>query len=852
MNPFFAFLSDNLASALGWTLLHSLWQITVIGLLNALVLMLLRRKTAALRYRITGLAMLTIPAVALITFCLYYNDSPNVWRFEQGSITQQIEGNTPTLPSPDAGAQTAPIMPETSSETTQMGFGARMQAYFEPHLPLIACLWLLGVSFFLLRLVGQMGRLYYLKNRMNFPVDEYWTELTERLSAKAGLTKAVEVVESALVRSPVVIGHLKPMILFPLGVINRLSPQEIEAILAHELAHVVRYDFVFNIVQSVVEALFYYHPTVWWLSEQARNEREMACDQFAISLTGDSLSYAKALVTIQEMAWFPLSQSLAFAGQNKGLLKTRIQRIFNVQQNTIFIMEKFAITSVVLLCIIGFAYSQSGPSAPETTPTGNIETTHAEEAPSTAQFEPSGIWEATFEKDQVCMQFSSRKEGWMWSNNDCFAKSEFSALPTEDSEFLLQREAGTMQLQGRFDSKGGYGRFNFTGNADFKSYLEQQGFTKVNDDLMIHLFFTNINKEYVSFLKQNGYNNISKSQLRDLAIHGVNLADLKDYLDIFKKAGYQQVSLNKIVEYGIHGVDREYIQSFEAMGYQNVSLGEILQAKIHGIDGDYVQQIRANGYKDVSLDQVMQMKIHGIDAEFITSMNAASKKTLTPDELINARIHGLKPDDAARISEATGREPSTDMLTNFAMHGVDEEFIAEMNGIFNTKLSNEDLLNAKIHGLSADYVNELQSAGFKNLSFYSVLNYKIHGMTPSFVERFRKAGYTDIQPDDMMNYKIHGLTPEFAQSFVKMGYKDLTLDDALNLKIHGVTTSFIQGFVDIGFKNLDISEVQNAKIHGMTPQFILNAREKGYKDLDMDDYIQMKIQSRLRKSRQPE
>jgi beta-lactamase regulating signal transducer with metallopeptidase domain len=845
MNPSVAFLPDELAGALGWTLLHSIWQIAAIGVLNAFLLMVLRRKTAALRYRITGLAMLAIPVVAIFTFCLYYSASPNDWSHAQNAtILLQQEGNIQNLENAELEALIASNGTTTASEKAETGFGARVQAYFEPHFPLIAALWLLGVSFFLLRLLGQIGRLYYLKNRMNFPVDEYWTELVEQLSAKAGLSKAVDLVESALVRTPVVIGHLKPMILFPLGIINRLSPQEVEAILAHELAHVVRYDFVFNIVQSLVEALFYYHPTVWWLSEQARSEREMACDHFAIGLTGDSLSYAKALVTIQEMAWFPLSPSLAFAGQGKGQLKTRIQRILNVKHNTIFAMEKFAITSAVLLIVVGLAYSQSGTRRTEITK--NEETSM--DTDYVIRLEASGIWEGTIEKDQVCMSFSSRKNGGMWSSSDCFAKSEFSALPVNESEFTLKREAGTMTMKGRFENNEGYGRFTFTSNTDFKTYLEQQGIANVTDDVMLHLFFTDINKKYVDFLKQNGYDKISKSQLRDLAIHGLDFAALKDYIDIFKTAGYQQVSLNKIVEYRIHGVDREYIQSFESMGYQNVSLSDMLQAKIHGVEGDFVKYLRANGYKDISLNQVMQFRIHGIDPDFIADMNKAAKKTLDPGELVNARIHGLKPGDAAKIAAATGREPSGEMLTSFAIHEVDEAFIAEMNRAFDKKLSNEDLLSAKIHGLSATYVQELKAAGFKNLSFHDVLNYKIHGVSPAYVEGFKKAGFPEVGPDDVLNYKIHGLTPEYVEGFIKMGYKDMRPDDALNFKIHGVTASFIQGFVDIGFKNLDQQEVLNAKIHGITPKFIQQAREKGYKDLDMDDYIQMKIMGRLKRT----
>jgi beta-lactamase regulating signal transducer with metallopeptidase domain len=176
--------------------------------------------------------------------------------------------------------------------------------YFNRHIYLIVTIWVLGVALFMLRLLSSISYVYYLKSKMNFPADEYWQELLDGLAAKVNVQKGIELVESALVRSPMVIGHLKPVILFPIGAINRLNPNEVEAILAHELAHVMRNDYVFNIIQSVIEALFYFHPAVWWISAQIRAERDNCCDDVALELCGNSMTYAKSLVSVQEMAYY--------------------------------------------------------------------------------------------------------------------------------------------------------------------------------------------------------------------------------------------------------------------------------------------------------------------------------------------------------------------------------------------------------------------------------------------------------------------------------------------------------------------------------------------------------------------
>jgi beta-lactamase regulating signal transducer with metallopeptidase domain len=154
---------------------------------------------------------------------------------------------------------------------------------------------------------------------MNFPADPYWADILNKLALQSRFNTGIELLESALVRSPLTIGHLKPVILFPIGLINRLSESEVEAILAHELAHILRRDYIFNILQSVVEVVFYFHPAVWWLSAQVRQERESACDDRAIALVGNKMNYAKALVTIQEMAFFPLSPALASTSWKNGL-----------------------------------------------------------------------------------------------------------------------------------------------------------------------------------------------------------------------------------------------------------------------------------------------------------------------------------------------------------------------------------------------------------------------------------------------------------------------------------------------------------------------------------------------------
>lgn len=351
MKPLFLCFSQNLNYALGWTVIHSLWQAFIITLITGVLLIALQQKASKVRYMIAHSGLWAILAAALITFCIYYDFS----RSPSGLVVIPEIENLPTT------LFVENTVSEDIASVSPLAFSWQgFKNYCNNNMYIIVTLWFMGVVAFLMKILGSISYVYYLRNRMNFPADEYWQETLDGLRQKIKLSQYVELVESALVRSPIVVGHLKPMILFPIGAINRLSNHEVEAILAHELAHVLRHDYLFNILQNVIEALFYFHPAVWWLSSQIRTERENCCDDVAISICGNAVTYAKSLVSVQEMAFYSPQLAMAFAGNSrKKQLLLRVQRILNQPKSTINIMEKFASTSILLLLLVGFLFGSS-------------------------------------------------------------------------------------------------------------------------------------------------------------------------------------------------------------------------------------------------------------------------------------------------------------------------------------------------------------------------------------------------------------------------------------------------------------------------------------------------------------
>lgn len=331
-------LSDSILRALGWALTHALWQATVAALV--LLLLLTRLQTAQQRYRAAYGTLVAVFAAAVGTF---------IWVFEPA----QVSGNTASLAEETTFLGT--ILLETPAFDAEIG--ASFSNWLEANHLLIVAVWLLGFVFFLLRLGGGLWQVHRLRTRDVRALEAAWQEKARNLSERIGVTQSVRLFESVRVQVPLTLGYLKPVILLPLGFVNQLSLAEVEAVLAHELAHIARRDWVFNLLQAFIESLFYYHPAVWWVSQIIRRERENACDDVALSATGNPIAFARALVQVQEMATPLPALALGLSGKRRRPLLERVRRILNQSppQQKHQAMEKITATVILiaLLAIVG-------------------------------------------------------------------------------------------------------------------------------------------------------------------------------------------------------------------------------------------------------------------------------------------------------------------------------------------------------------------------------------------------------------------------------------------------------------------------------------------------------------------
>lgn len=293
------------AQAISSALLNFVWQGVAVAFLLWLALAWLRRRPAAARYAACCAAMAVLVMLPLATCALRYQGAPAAPGVREQALLF-IPANGP-----------AALLMQTPDSWIWL---ARDWA-----LPL----WSMGVLLFSLRLVWGCRQVARLRRR-GTPPEARVMALVKSLAARMRISRAVQVLVAGEGESPSVVGWLRPVVLVPSAALMGLTADQLEAVLAHELAHIRRHDYLVNLLQMLAETLLFYHPAVWWVSARMRQERELCCDDLAVRWCGDAVCYARALATLERMR--VAAPALAM-GSNGGSMLYRIQRLLGAGQD---------------------------------------------------------------------------------------------------------------------------------------------------------------------------------------------------------------------------------------------------------------------------------------------------------------------------------------------------------------------------------------------------------------------------------------------------------------------------------------------------------------------------------------
>jgi beta-lactamase regulating signal transducer with metallopeptidase domain len=320
MNMFENLPGHPVMEAVGWALVHFLWQGALIAVLLANIMSFIPRRAAEARYLAACAAMLLMLASPIVTTAILATHGKDALTSNApGASRQSMTAGDGMTALPDA----APSAPSSNL------WRERLTEWITYGLPWLISTWLAGVLLLSVRLLTGYVSAQRFKVRETRPVAEQWEETLHSLCRRFGVPRPVRILESALVQVPTAVGWLRPVILLPASAIVGLTPSQLEAIIAHELAHIRRHDYLVNILQRMIETLLFYHPAVWWVSRQVRIEREYCCDDLAVAACGDAMLYARALAEMEEMRAAEPQMAVA---ANGGPLLDRIRRLAGIPE----------------------------------------------------------------------------------------------------------------------------------------------------------------------------------------------------------------------------------------------------------------------------------------------------------------------------------------------------------------------------------------------------------------------------------------------------------------------------------------------------------------------------------------
>ena len=644
---------------LGWTLVHFLWQGAAIASLLAGLNLALRRQAPQLRYLAGCAALAAMLAAPALTFRALRSSS-----------------SEPAVPT--AAVPVPVALPSVGAAAALTAIGAPPRGIapgIESLLPGLVMLWGVGVLALCVRSLGGIALVSRLRRAgLSAPpvaLEATLLELAETLQIR----RAVRLYESALVGVPTVVGWLRPAILVPASALTGLTAQQLELILAHELAHVRRHDYLVNLVQSAAETLLFYHPAVWWVSHRMRVEREHCCDDLAVAACGSAVRYARALVDLEGLC--ADAPALAMAA-NGGSLVDRIARLVGradePSRAARGLAAALAVASLaVAVCAGSILLDRPAPTIVDLrASTDRIETDPPAEPAAPA--EPASA-----------------------------AAAQSAAAPAQPAQEAAPRAAAQPQARA--------------------FPLER----------VLEMSRSGITPDYIDAMDALGYSSLGADELIALRQQGVG----PDYVRELAALGYKNLSSEDLVGLRSQGVSPDFVKGLGDQGLKELSLANLLALRSQGVSPKYVAELREAGQTDLSVTSLLSLRSQGVSGSYAAEFKALGYGTLSQSQLVALRSQGVNPDYVKELGELGYKELDVKLLLALRSQGVTPGYVRELEELGYDGLSVAQLIELRAQGVTPEYVRELKEAGFDKLTADELVKLRSDGVSAQLLKKLR-------------------------------------------------------------------------------------------------------------------
>lgn len=615
-------MTAHFPEALAWTLIHFCWQAAAVAAVYRVLEFAFARRSAQSRYVAALSSLLLMFVLAAGTFA---------WEFRSDATAPITFANA----AQDLAAPLAADFPQVAAPETRPGWVEHRHTTLLTMLPrltnLIDGLWLAGVLVLTIRSLGGWWYLRRLRLASIIEPPAAVVAAMQRVSAGLGLRRAIALRVSRAIDSPMTVGTLRAVVLLPLSAITSLGPDELEVVLAHELAHVRRADFFWNILQTIAETLFFFHPAVWWISSRIRHERELCCDDLTLSVCPNPVVYAHALYRLEEHRSRYLRLAMALDGHaSRQTLLMRIARILGEPMTRIpsrrlrpFSLAAVVAGAVVLLIpaphvLAKLVSAQSNPVQVATDAQVSEAQTRAI-ANVVVRTNVDSVARAT--TDAVI-------DG---------VTSAVSATPKPSPAHMKQPEPEPVpsQSEGKQETPG-------QPHSDYIDRMKAAGYD-VDLDKLIAMRIQGVTPEYADAMAKAGFGKLSADDLIACKIQGVNPETIAE----MKKQGLEVSSVHDAISFRIFNVTPEFVEGMKAAGFGGLSSKELVNMRIQGVTPEFARKLKQK-FPQVTADDLIKARIFRIDDEFVAQVERHGFKDLSFDKLVKLRISGLFDDESAR------------------------------------------------------------------------------------------------------------------------------------------------------------------------------------------------------------
>jgi beta-lactamase regulating signal transducer with metallopeptidase domain len=540
-------------------LLHFVWQGALLALILSAALTRLRSPRARYGAAVSVLAAMMI--APCLTFAVLQQPSAALAPIASSAVAD-IRHALLTVPAGAVSSSAEQLPPSVSAAVSTDWLSYAVLAWFA------------GVYMFTLRTLGAWMLLMRLRRQRAEAIGGDLLETCLALQRRLGVARVVRYVCSKAVEAPAVLGWLRPVVVLPLSALAGLTPWQVEAIIAHELAHIKRWDALVNVLQIAIETLLFYHPAVWWVNRVIRNEREHCCDDVAVQACGNAPGYARALALLEESR----CASVWALAANGGVLSTRIGRLLGIKRATRS-MSGPGFAVLAGLCVAGALMAGTASTQVFSDPSdqpASIAPTAISRLAAIAPLDAMPPVPITPSAPEVPRP------------PQVVAPAAPAPPPAPPAPAVPRPMHMSMHMHLALAAADPAPAHRAREASAAKPASREGG-------------------SYIDGLHAAGLKDLTVEEIISLKIHEVT----PEYIQGLRAAGLQ-ANGPELVSLKIHEVTPEYVRELAAAGLTGLQVHDYLAARVQGITPEFVQKIRSHGFKDITLRQLISLKLADI------------------------------------------------------------------------------------------------------------------------------------------------------------------------------------------------------------------------------------------------